>query len=68
MKRPRQKVQLGRPDHDEFAQQRPRSCSATPELGDLRDLTAVADAGVMPPKSTWFEPQLADGMVSYVLD
>jgi len=29
------------------------------------DLMAVADAGqVMPPKSTWFEPKLADGLVS----
>lgn len=34
----------------------------------LEDLMAVADAGeVMPPKSTWFEPKLADGMVSYLL-
>jgi uncharacterized protein (DUF1015 family) len=34
----------------------------------LDDLMAVADAGqVMPPKSTWFEPKLADGMVSYLL-
>lgn len=33
------------------------------------DLMAVADAGqVMPPKSTWFEPKLADGMASHVLD
>ena len=32
-------------------------------------LMAVADAGqVMPPKSTWFEPKLADGMVSHLLD
>jgi len=23
---------------------------------------------VMPPKSTWFEPKLADGLVSLVLD
>ena len=31
-------------------------------------LMAVADAGqVMPPKSTWFEPKLADGMVSHLL-
>jgi uncharacterized protein (DUF1015 family) len=31
-------------------------------------LMAVADAGeVMPPKSTWFEPKLADGLVSYSL-
>ena len=35
----------------------------------MRDLMAVADAGaIMPPKSTWFEPKLADGMVSHVLD
>jgi uncharacterized protein (DUF1015 family) len=35
----------------------------------MHDLMAVADAGAnMPPKSTWFEPKLADGMVSYVLD
>ena len=32
-------------------------------------LMAVADSGeIMPPKSTWFEPKLADGMVSHVLD
>ena len=30
----------------------------------LEDLMAVADAGeVMPPKSTWFEPKLADGLL-----
>jgi len=35
----------------------------------MRDLMAVADAGaIMPPKSTWFEPKLADGAVSHVLD
>jgi uncharacterized protein (DUF1015 family) len=34
----------------------------------LADLMAVADAGeVMPPKSTWFEPKLADGLVSHSL-
>lgn len=32
-------------------------------------LMSVADAGqVMPPKSTWFEPKLADGLVSHILD
>jgi uncharacterized protein (DUF1015 family) len=36
---------------------------------EMTDLMAVADAGeVMPPKSTWFEPKLADGVVSHVLD
>lgn len=35
----------------------------------LSDLFAVADAGeIMPPKSTWFDPKLLDGMVSYPLD
>ncbi len=35
----------------------------------LDALMAVADANqVMPPKSTWFEPKLADGLLSHVLD
>jgi uncharacterized protein (DUF1015 family) len=35
----------------------------------MEDLMAVADAGqVMPPKSTWFEPKLADGLASHRLD
>ena len=35
----------------------------------MSNLMAVADAGeIMPPKSTWCEPKLADGMVSHVLD
>jgi uncharacterized protein (DUF1015 family) len=34
----------------------------------IEELMAVADAGaVMPPKSTWFEPKLADGLVSHLL-
>ncbi len=34
----------------------------------LSALIQVADAGrVMPPKSTWFEPKLADGLVSHLL-
>jgi uncharacterized protein (DUF1015 family) len=34
----------------------------------IEDLMSVADANeVMPPKSTWFEPKLADGLVSYML-
>ena len=35
----------------------------------IADMMAVADAGqVMPPKSTWFEPKLADGLVSHMLN
>ena len=34
----------------------------------INELMVIADAGeVMPPKSTWFEPKLADGLVSYPL-
>jgi uncharacterized protein (DUF1015 family) len=35
----------------------------------MEDLMAVADANeVMPPKSTWFEPKLADGLASHGLN
>ena len=35
----------------------------------MDQLMAVADSNeVMPPKSTWFEPKLADGLVSHMLD
>lgn len=35
----------------------------------MNDLMLVADSGrVMPPKSTWFEPKLADGLISYPID
>lgn len=34
----------------------------------MEALMAVADSGgVMPPKSTWFEPKLADGLVSHLI-
>ena len=32
------------------------------------DLMRVSDAGgIMPPKSTWFEPKLRDGLLSHVI-
>ncbi len=35
----------------------------------VADVMAVSDQGdVMPPKSTWFEPKLADGLVTSLLD
>jgi uncharacterized protein (DUF1015 family) len=35
----------------------------------MEDTMAVAEARkIMPTKSTWFEPKLADGMISHVLD
>ena len=34
----------------------------------MSDLMAVADAGgIMPPKSTWFEPKLRDGLLIHVI-
>lgn len=34
----------------------------------VRDLMRIADAGgIMPPKSTWFEPKLRDGLLSHLL-
>src|ERR1044071_4091099 len=34
----------------------------------VSDLMAVCDAGgIMPPKSTWFEPKLRDGLLSHVI-
>jgi uncharacterized protein (DUF1015 family) len=34
----------------------------------VKDLMRVSDAGgIMPPKSTWFEPQLRDGLLSHVI-
>jgi uncharacterized protein (DUF1015 family) len=35
----------------------------------IEQLFAVADSGeVMPPKSTWFEPKLRDGLLTHLLD
>ena len=35
----------------------------------MKELMAVADAGlIMPPKSTWFDPKLADGLLSIPID
>jgi uncharacterized protein (DUF1015 family) len=32
------------------------------------DLMAISDAGgIMPPKSTWFEPKLRDGLLVHLI-
>jgi uncharacterized protein (DUF1015 family) len=34
----------------------------------VRDLMRISDAGgIMPPKSTWFEPKLRDGLLSHLI-
>jgi len=38
-------------------------------LTSIEDLMTIADAGgIMPPKSTWFEPKLRDGMFCHMID
>jgi uncharacterized protein (DUF1015 family) len=45
------------------------ACAFSLRATRMEDLMAVADMhSIMPPKSTWFEPKLADGLVSHVLD
>jgi uncharacterized protein (DUF1015 family) len=45
------------------------ACAFSMFATSMEDLMAVADANqIMPPKSTWFEPKLADGLVSHVID
>lgn len=45
------------------------ACAFSLNATRMEDLMAVADAHrIMPPKSTWFEPKLADGLVSHLLD
>jgi uncharacterized protein (DUF1015 family) len=44
------------------------ACSFSLFPTSVEDLMAVADAGgIMPPKSTWFEPKLRDGMFCHVI-
>jgi uncharacterized protein (DUF1015 family) len=34
----------------------------------LEELMEISDAGeIMPPKSTWFEPKLRDGLLSHLI-
>ena len=34
----------------------------------VQDLMAISDSGgIMPPKSTWFEPKLRDGLLIHVV-
>ena len=41
-------------------------CAFTMFPTSVAELLAVADAGlVMPPKSTWFEPKLASGLLAH---
>jgi uncharacterized protein (DUF1015 family) len=44
------------------------ACALSMFPTSMESLMAVADAGgIMPPKSTWFEPKLRDGMFSHLI-
>jgi uncharacterized protein (DUF1015 family) len=44
------------------------SCAFALFPTSIQDLMAIADAGgIMPPKSTWFEPKLRDGMFCHMI-
>jgi uncharacterized protein (DUF1015 family) len=44
------------------------ACAFSMFATSMDDLMAVADAGgIMPPKSTWFEPKLRDGMFCHMI-
>lgn len=43
-------------------------CAFAMHATEMEDLLAIADGGaIMPPKSTWFEPKLRDGLFSHRL-
>jgi uncharacterized protein (DUF1015 family) len=56
-------------DLEQRVRERRAAIAVAPHPTRMEQLMAVADANkLMPPKSTWFEPKLADGLLSHVLD
>lgn len=52
---------------EKLVQSGEHACAFSMFPTSINDLIAIADAGgIMPPKSTWFEPKLRDGMFSHV--
>jgi uncharacterized protein (DUF1015 family) len=44
------------------------ACAFSMHPTGIEDLMAIADAGaIMPPKSTWFEPKLRDGLFGHLI-
>lgn len=43
------------------------ACAFAMHPTQIEDMIAIADSGgLMPPKSTWFEPKLSDGLFTYI--
>lgn len=58
----------GTPELEKLVNSKEFACAFSMFPTRIEDLMAIADAGgVMPPKSTWFEPKLRDAMFSHML-
>ncbi len=58
----------GTPELERLVRQGQLACAFALHPTHLDDLMTIADnGGIMPPKSTWFEPKLRDGLFSHLL-
>ncbi len=58
----------GTPELERLVNSGEYACAFAMFPTDIADLMAIADAGgIMPPKSTWFEPKLRDGMFCHLI-
>jgi uncharacterized protein (DUF1015 family) len=58
----------GTPELEKLVNTGDYACAFSMFPTSIEDLMTIADAGgIMPPKSTWFEPKLRDGMFSHML-
>ena len=58
----------GTAELEKLVNSRDYACAMSLFPTSIEDLMAIADAGgLMPPKSTWFEPKLRDGMFCHLL-
>jgi uncharacterized protein (DUF1015 family) len=59
----------GTPELERLVQSGEYACAFSMFPTSIGDLMAIADAGgIMPPKSTWFEPKLRDAMFCHLLE
>ncbi|MCC7518071.1 MAG: DUF1015 domain-containing protein [Verrucomicrobiae bacterium] len=59
----------GTAELEKLAAEHPEGVAFSMHPTSVADLMAIADRGqVMPPKSTWFEPKLRDGLFNHVFD
>jgi uncharacterized protein (DUF1015 family) len=58
----------GAAELEKLVKSKEHACAFALHPTGIEDLMAIADAGgVMPPKSTWFEPKLRDAMFCHLI-